>query len=80
MVREYKAPGIDYWYPEDESGEYVIIYPGRIKRWYKDGKRHRIDGPAIEAKYNIYYYEGQRFSKIHSNKEWKEFLKLKFLW
>ena len=51
MVREYKAPSNGYWELDDRSGEYVVIYPNGTKRWYKNGKRHREDGPAQEWYY-----------------------------
>ena len=82
MVREYKAPSNNHWRPDDKSGEYVVIYPGGIKQWYKDGKRHREYGPAIEYAngHKVYYYESQFYPEIESDEEWKNFLKLKFLW
>lgn len=31
--------------PENYTG--IAIYPDGTKRWYKNGKRHREDGPAV---------------------------------
>lgn len=35
------------------------------KFWYKDGKKHRIDGPAVEYSngYKYWYIEGKEYPK-----------------
>ena len=63
MVKQYKSPTNYIWHPENKSGEYVVIYPNGTKFWYKDGLRHRENGPAI-----IYYNnhkEWYRDGKLH---------------
>ena len=82
MVREYRAPNNNWWSPEDRAGEYVVIYPNGTKSWHKDGKRHRTDGPAYTCPYGTkdYWYEGKIYLEIQSDEEWKELLRLRFLW
>ena len=82
MVREYKIEYISCWEPEDKSGEYVVIHPNGTIAWYKDGLRSRVDGPAFECDNadKEYWYDGKIYPDIQSDEEWKEFLKLKFLW
>ena len=86
MVREYHCQKSCYhsydFEPEDTLGEYVVISHGRTKFWYKDNKRHKADGPAIEYVdgYKQYWYENKLYQNIKSDEEWIEFLKLKFLW
>ena len=66
MVKEYKAPSDFYWFePDDKLGKYVIIYPNGTKSWYKDGKRHRENGPAIECAdgNKSYYLNDEQFIK-----------------
>ena len=52
------------------------------KSWFIEGKRHRIDGPAIEfADYGIkeYYYLDKRID-CSSNQEYFKLLKLRAFW
>ena len=51
--------------------EYVVrVSPDGIKRWFLNGKLHRVDGPAIEwpdgSKY--WYLNGKEYSES----EWKK--------
>lgn len=50
--------------PADFCGEsYVQYYSSICKGWYKNGKLHREDGPAIirlSDKTEIWYFEGRR--------------------
>jgi hypothetical protein len=45
------------------SNNFVEIaeYPNGTKIWYKEGKYHRLDGPAFESsdKYKVWYKEGK---------------------
>jgi hypothetical protein len=34
----------------------VIEYPDRTKKWYKEGKVHRLDGPAVEYPSGLKYW------------------------
>ena len=63
--------------PNDFTG--IAEYSNELKQWYKEGKLHRIDGPAVEYSNGtkIWYKEGKRHrengpAREHSNggKEW----------
>ena len=40
----------------------IVEFPNGSKEWYKDGKRHREDGPAIESRHGgeHWYKDGKR--------------------
>jgi hypothetical protein len=48
------------------------------KVWYKNGKLHREDGPAIEFinRYKSYYFNA-KFIDVQTDKEFKEYIKMK---
>ena len=53
----------------------LSIYAVTIaKYWYLDGKRHRVDGPAIECVdgYKWWYLDGKEYSE---SDYWKELYK-----
>jgi hypothetical protein len=63
--------------PKNFTG--IAEYSNELKQWYKEGKLHRIDGPAVEYSNGtkIWYKEGKRHrengpAREHSNggKEW----------
>ncbi len=55
----------------DELGQYVVVDPYRYQGWYKNGKRHKLDGPAVVSYMGreTYYIEDEELSE-------KEFLRL----
>jgi hypothetical protein len=57
----------------------ALEYSKGDKEWYKNGLRHRKDGPAIEysndEKY-YYYYNGKQIY-VKTDKEFKQYLKMK---
>jgi len=54
---------------EHKEGKYIIYEWVTGKEWYKNGERHREDGPAVE------FVNGAKFwylnSKVYLKKEWK---------
>jgi hypothetical protein len=34
----------------------IVVYPDGTKRWFLSGKRHREDGPAVEAQHAKRWY------------------------
>lgn len=57
----------------------AIIYSNGDKYWYKEGKRHRENGPAFITfpGYREYYYNGALLPKIKTNKELEAWIKFK---
>jgi hypothetical protein len=51
-----------------------------IKRWYKDNKLHREDGPAIENNGINYWYYNGTLVKCSSQKDFERLLRLKLFW
>jgi len=50
---------------EEFKDGYVIKHFESTTEWYKDGKRHREDGPAIEfrsGKSPLWFYKGVPYS------------------
>ena len=62
--------------------DWISINLDGSKNWFRNGRRHREDGPAIEYSDGVkqYWYEGELYENISSNEEWKELIKLKSLW
>jgi len=91
MVKIYiSSNGVIRYY--NELGLYHRINgPATIswlsKRWYKNGKPHRLDGPAIMylANYsqtnekNVWCYNGKTMN-CHSQEEFEKLIKLSILW
>jgi hypothetical protein len=88
LVRVTKETYKNYKYWEiqylNEDNEYhrldgpAIEYSDGDKYWYKNDERHREDGPARE------YYEGDKeywyndkFINVKTDKEFKQYLKMK---
>jgi uncharacterized protein YlzI (FlbEa/FlbD family) len=55
--------------PDNFTG--IVEYRDRTKEWYQDGKRHRLDGPAVEwsSEFESYYINGKCFL---TQKSWQE--------
>jgi len=50
------------------------------KEWYKKGKLHRLDGPAVEfIEDKCWYYEGKEI-KCKSTEEFLKIINLKAFW
>jgi hypothetical protein len=58
----------------------IAEYPDGHKEWYKKGKFHRLDGPAIEYLNGLkYWYKEDRFHRlngpaiehVNGDKEWR---------
>ena len=63
--------------PKDHTG--IIVRPDKTRYWYKDGKIHREDGPAVEYEdgAEFWWFEGKRHreggpavEKSNGYKEW----------
>ena len=77
------ASGNKYHYVNDiihnDNGPAKIGWIGS-KYWYKHGKLHREDGPAIEWYGSTYwYYEGKKI-KCSSNEEFLQLIIYKAFW
>jgi hypothetical protein len=46
------------------------------KEWYKNGKLHREDGPAVELPDIKYYFYNGEFIDVKTDKEFKQHFKL----
>jgi hypothetical protein len=60
----------------------AVEFSNGNKEYWKDGKLHRIKGPAIEYKssnYFVWYYEGEEID-YSSQEEFERILKLKLFW
>jgi len=59
----------------------AIRYSNGDKEWYKENKRHRLDGPAIEWNngHNSWYYEGKKI-ECFSIEEFLKIINLKVFW
>jgi len=68
------------YYKITENNVTYDVYeaPNGYKAWYKNGKRHRENGPACEyADGSIeYWYNGNYLYKIKSDKELIRYIKL----
>ena len=53
--------------PENFTG--AVEYPSGTKFWYKDGLRHREDGPAVEYSSGSkqWYLEDKHYAQINLN-------------
>ena len=62
---------------EEKNGKF--IFADGAKRWYKDGKCHRLDGPAKEFAdgYKVWYIEGEEYTEAGFNKKISEMNKSK---
>ena len=51
--------------PKNFTG--IVEFSGGTKYWYKEGKRHRLDGPACEFSngYKQWWLESHYYSKIN---------------
>ena len=60
----------------------LIIGKFGDKRWYKDDKYHREDGPAIEGNKQVpdrWYLEGKKID-CTTQQEFEQLMKLKAFW
>ena len=81
MIRLYPDGDKEYYNNEGllhrEDGP-AVIYKNGPKCWYLNGKRHRIDGPAIERPNSInnnWFYHG-KFIHVTSQQEFERYIKL----
>lgn len=51
---------------KNEFSATIIIYSGETKKWYKNGKLHRDDGPAVEYSdgYKEWFLNGEKISPL----------------
>jgi hypothetical protein len=73
-VIEYKNENNE-WHREDGP---AIEFSDGEKWWYKNGKFHREDGPARE--YNDgkkHYYYNSKLIDVSTDKEFKQYIKMK---
>jgi len=66
---------------DDEDNLLSFEWNDGTKEWYKEGKLHRVDGPAVE--YNDggkrWYYEGKQI-ECNSTEEFLKIINLKAFW
>jgi hypothetical protein len=65
---------------------HAVEYDSGAKLWYYEGKKHRIDGPAVEIPKNYpfdalkaWYFHGKHIS-CSSQEEFEKLLRLKAFW
>jgi len=58
----------------------AMEFDNGLKGWYKEGKLHRLDGPAIESNWSkIWFYEGKEI-ECNSIEEFLKIIYLKAFW
>jgi len=63
------------------NDKFAIEYNDGTKYWYKEGKLHRLGGPAKEWNDGVkfWYYEGKEI-KCNSTEEFFKIINLKAFW
>jgi hypothetical protein len=80
--------GDKYYYDENDkchNDDGPAIITNLSKCYFFHGKRHRLDGPAVEgigseSHIKEWWYMGMHIVNCKSQKEFEKFLKLKIFW
>lgn len=78
LHRDFDRPAVekvnrDEWYQAGKCHK-IVWSDGHHKEWWFEGKKHRLDGPAIEKANGrkIWYIEGKEYTEEEFNKYVKD--------